>query len=124
MKTFDANVYLAAKDQSNTQKVDVKKVDAFVWMLTTQGFSASRQTDSWRIINKPECPLRVQLEFTGNGKQSISIIPLSSYTDSLDTPYPLHKSGVPHTVTMDFETEEDIENASMAIQKCFPVYPV
>lgn len=123
MKPFDATVYVTASDISHNQKVDVEKTHQFILMLNNKGFSASRQSDSWRIINKPECPIRVQLEFTNNGTHSISIIPLSSYTDSLEQPYPLQSKGIPHTATMEFETIEDIENAMTAIQKCFPIYP-
>lgn len=112
--------YLNALEDSRKRVTNNDLIEELMVKLTNKGFCSSRHSQSWRVINQPACPLKVQLEFGTDGQNTVDIIPLSSYTETLETSFPLASRGIPHTRTVKFETAEDIDILIDSIEQCFP----
>lgn len=97
--------------------INSELVEELMVRLTNNGFCSSRRSPSWRVVNRPNCPLRVQLEF---GLDEVDIVPLSAYTETLETGFPLADQGIPHTQRIKFNSREDIDTLIASVKSCFP----
>lgn len=88
--------------------------------LYHQGYCSSHQAESWRVVNRPLCPIKVQIEVRDAEDGTIDIIPLSTYTETLEERFPLAGLKLPHAQTLPFRTKEDIEVIISFVNQCFP----
>lgn len=120
MSSSEPTLFLAGLKEANEREVDIDLATALVKALSEQGYCSSRQSETWRIVNRPLCPIKVQLEIRDLAEKTIDLIPLSAYTDSIEEHYPLVHLELPHTVSLPFRTEADIEEVIEYINFCFP----
>lgn len=120
MSSSELSPFLAGIHEANEREVDIALSTALVRSLSENGYSSSHQAETWRIVNRPLCPIKVQLEFRDAKEGIADIIPLSAYTESIEECYPLAGLELPHTVSLPFRREEDIEAIIEQINKCFP----
>lgn len=107
--------------EAKKRKNDVTLASALILELVKVGICSSHQQSAWRVVNLPECPIAVQLEFD---EQHVDIIPLSAYTESLGTSFPLAPHSIPHHVRLKLSTPDDIHEAVQAIANCFPQHRI
>lgn len=88
--------------------------------LHLKGYCSSRQSESWRVVTRPLCPIKVQLEIRETKDKTLDIIPLSAYTETLEARFPLAGLKLPHASSLPFRDADDIENILYAIEACFP----
>lgn len=88
--------------------------------LHLKGYCSSRQSESWRVVNLPLCPVKVQIEIREVEDKTIDIIPLSAYTETLDDRFPLAGLKLPHASSLPFRNNDDITDIVDAIEACFP----
>lgn len=107
--------------EAKKRKNNVELANALTLALVRVGLCSSYQHDSWRVVNLPECPLAVQLEFDEN---HVDIVPLSAYTDKLTVAFPLAAHPVPHHVRLTLNDVQDIDSIVTIISGCFPQHQV
>lgn len=84
------------------------------------GYCFSRLSETWRVINRPSCPIKVQMEVRDEKEAKVDIIPLSAYTETLNHVYPLASLDLPHATTLPLKDATDIPLIVEHITKCFP----
>lgn len=89
--------------------------------LHLKGYCSSRQSESWRVVNRPLCPIKVQIEIRETEDKTLDIIPLSAYTETLEARFPLAGLKLPHSSSLPFRNHEDIADIVTAIEACFPI---
>lgn len=100
--------------------MDLELSTLLVKALSENGYCSSHQAQTWRIVNRPLCPVKVQLEFRDVSEATVDLVPLSAYTDSIAECYPLAHLELPHTVSLPLRTERDIAAIIERIDQCFP----
>lgn len=100
--------------------MDLNLSDSLVRALSEHGYSSSHQAETWRIVNRPLCPIKVQIEIRDTKEGILDLIPLSAYTESLDERYPLASLDLPHVTSHPFTKVEDIDAIIDRINRCFP----
>lgn len=120
MTNLTPTSYLTSLEASQQRVGDAELIDKLMAKLTNRGFCSARQSEAWRILTRPECPLQVQLEFGAHNEAVVDIVPLSVYTDTFGIDFPLADKGIPHTERFSLSDPEDIDHVVASIERCFP----
>lgn len=112
--------FLSGLEEANKRVVNSELAEELIRLLSKEGYCSSHQAESWRVVNRPRCPIKVQLEIGNEASAEIDIVPLSAYTDTLDERFPLSGLSLPHAVRLPFKNKEDVEAVVARIDECFP----
>jgi hypothetical protein len=120
LSSFALQPFIEGLESANRRKVDEQLTQDLMKELHLKGYCASMQSESWRVINRPLCPIKVQIEIRETADKTIDVIPLSAYTETLETRFPLADLKLPHVSSLPFRNHDDIADIVKVIEACFP----